>query len=192
MIAAATLTMRNKPKNRPRSSRGTTSLQSPLRIDTQTMLATSKPIQKRYRDLCQFLCIRAYPQISRAREKLQPGMNELKGIGYLADWELAHTVDGADFKLILIKGKVFDQVGQSALPSRDDSPSESRLEAVVALLIQRGVTERVARRTIVRCTLRDEAADACAARDLRALGPAATTIDRAHRRIAVVRDILLD
>lgn len=110
---------------------------------------TSRPIQKRYRDLCQFLCIRAYPQISRAREKLQPGMNELKEIGYLADWDLTHTVDGADFKLILTKGKVFSHAGQTAVPSRDDREAQSRLEAIVGLLVQRGVTERVARRTML-------------------------------------------
>lgn len=110
---------------------------------------TAKPIQKRYRDLCQFLCIRAYPQISRAREKLQPGMNELKEIGYLSDWELTHTVDGADFKLILTKGKIFDEAGTRSLPSRDDTPAHSRVESIVALLVQRGVTDRVARRTML-------------------------------------------
>jgi Replication initiator protein A len=112
--------------------------------------ATSRPIQKRYRDLCQFLCIRAYPQISRACEKLKPGLNELQAIGYLADWDLTHTVDGADFKLILTKGRIFQKAGdEHILPSRDDRQAQSRLEFIVKLLTQRGITERIARRTML-------------------------------------------
>lgn len=112
--------------------------------------ATSRPVQKRYRDLCQFLCIRAYPQISRAREKLQPGLNELQGIGYLADWDLTHTVDGADFKLILTKGRIFQKAGnEHQLPSRDDRQAQSRMESIVKLLTLRGIVERIARRTML-------------------------------------------
>lgn len=112
--------------------------------------ATSRPIQKRYRDLCQFLCIRAYPQISRALEKLQPGLNELQNIGYLANWDLTYTVDGADFKLILTKGRIFQKAAdEHLLPSRDDRQAQSRLESIVNLLIQRGITERIARRTML-------------------------------------------
>src|SRR5207302_6561189 len=57
---------------------------------------------------------------------------------------------GADFKLILSKGRIFDKVADDrALPSRDDKETESRLASIVKLLTDRGITERIARRTML-------------------------------------------
>ncbi|MGH9641388.1 MAG: replication initiator protein A [Terriglobales bacterium] len=112
--------------------------------------ATSKPVQKRYRDLCQFLSIRAYPQISRAKEKLNPGLTELAHVGYISSWELTRTVDGADFKLILTKGRIFEKhCPEKALPSKFNNAARERFDSIIQMLTDRGVVERIARRLML-------------------------------------------
>jgi hypothetical protein len=112
--------------------------------------ATSRDVHKRYTDLCQLLSIRAYPQISRAKEKLSPGMNELAEIGYLSEWQIARTIDKTDFKVIMSRGKIFEKTGVTALfPSRTDRLADTRFNTIINLLVERGVVEKVARRLLL-------------------------------------------
>jgi hypothetical protein len=112
--------------------------------------ASTKSVQKRYTDLCQLLSIRAYPQISRAKEKLSPGMNELAEVGYLSEWQLARTIDKTDFKVIMARGKIFEKNAPASLfPCRSDKVADPRFNSIVSLLTERGVVEKMARRLML-------------------------------------------
>jgi hypothetical protein len=112
--------------------------------------ASTRTVQKRYADLCQLLSIRSYPQISRAKEKLSPGMNELTEIGYISEWQLTRTIDKTDFKVVMGRGRIFDKQGlPSAFPSKSDRVADPRFDFIISLLCERGVVERVARRLLL-------------------------------------------
>ena len=112
--------------------------------------ASTKSVQKRYMDLCQLLSIRSYPQISRANEKLSPGMNELAEVGYLSEWQLARTIDKTDFKVIMARGKIFEKhAGAPLFPLRSDKLADPRFNSIVSLLTERGVVEKIARRLML-------------------------------------------
>lgn len=111
---------------------------------------SKRSVQKRYTDLCQLLSIRSYPQISRAREKLSPGMNELTEVGYLSEWQLTRTIDKTDFKIVMSRGKIFEKQDSTArLPLRSDSVADTRFDLIVGLLVERGVVEKMARRLML-------------------------------------------
>lgn len=114
---------------------------------------TAKTVQKRYHDLCQLLSIRSYPQISRAKEKLSPGLTELAEVGYLKQWQLIRTVDQTDFKVVLDRGPIFEKqtgaVSAAGFPSKSDTLSDPRFEYVVSLLTARGVVGKTARRLLL-------------------------------------------
>ena len=60
----------------------------------QWFYATSRrPVQKRYRELCQLLNIGIHSAISKAKEKIAPALDQLKSTGYLETWDLVRTVD---------------------------------------------------------------------------------------------------
>ena len=108
-------------------------------------------VEKKYTDLCQILHIRAYPHLSKARSVLEPSLDELMEIGYIAEWELAPTVDRHDFKLILTPG-----VNLLLLPHFTTAIQAGRRSALVlsappwvAELVQRGVSERRARQLVL-------------------------------------------
>jgi hypothetical protein len=112
--------------------------------------ASTKSVQKRYTDLCQLLSIRSYPQISRANEKLSPGMNELAEVGYLSEWQLVRTIDKTDFKVMMARGTIFEkQASGNVFPCRSDKVADPRFHSIVALLTERGVVEKIARRLML-------------------------------------------
>jgi hypothetical protein len=111
--------------------------------------AGTRPVQRRYGELCQYLNVKTWGQFSRAKEQLSPALNELKGLEYLGDWEICHTVDGRDFKVILKIGKVFQEEAKASVRQRDDTAAaEARFETLVKMLMERDVTEKVARRLL--------------------------------------------
>lgn len=112
--------------------------------------ASQRPFQKRYRDLCQHLNVKVWPQFSRAKEQFSPALNELKEIGYLADWDLCTTVDGLDLKVVFTAGPIFrEHSGDAAIRQRDDTAgTEIRFARLVELLTARGVNEKAARRLL--------------------------------------------
>jgi hypothetical protein len=112
--------------------------------------ASTNSVQKRYTDLCQLLSIRSYPQISRAKEKLSPGLTELAEVGYLAEWQLARTIDKTDFKVVMVRGSIFEkQAPAGAFPLKSDRVADPRFNSIVGLLTERGVVEKVARRLML-------------------------------------------
>lgn len=106
-----------------------------------------QPIEKKYADLCQLLNIRAYPHLSKARSVLEPSLEELTRIGYLASWELTRTSRNSDFKLNLSPGKrLLSLPTLSAVVNPEERAAlEARLPGWVAGLVERGVAERKAR-----------------------------------------------
>lgn len=118
--------------------------------------------EKRYGDICQLLGLRPYDHRSKVVEKLGPALDELASSGYLAGWQVARTVDGQTFKLVLRHGPLF---GNEPTPSRSRSALklDARAADVVALegddsasvprhlveaLASRGITERKARQLV--------------------------------------------
>jgi hypothetical protein len=63
--------------------------------------------EKRYEEICQFLSIRAYQHQSKIKEKLGPSLDELTAHGYLSNWRLEKTSDGAGYKVVLYHGEKF-------------------------------------------------------------------------------------
>ena len=111
--------------------------------------AGTRPVQKRYEELCQYLNVKTWPQFSRAKEQLAPALNELKGLAYLDDWELCRTVDGQHLKVILKIGKVFRDETKTGIRQRDDTqPADGRFLALLDMLVERGVAEKAARRLL--------------------------------------------
>ncbi|MBX7134037.1 MAG: replication initiator protein A [Fimbriimonadaceae bacterium] len=104
-------------------------------------------IEKKYSDLCQVLNIRAYPHVSKARSVLEPSMDELIRIGYLASWDLVRTSRGADLKLVLSPGDRLLSLPhfEPLVTAEERAALESRLPDWVPELVSRGVAERKAR-----------------------------------------------
>lgn len=112
--------------------------------------ASRRPFQKRYRELCEHLNVKVWPQFSRAKEQFAPALTELKTIGFLADWELCRTVDGSDFKVIFTAGAIFrEDLTRERLRQRDDTAVlDAAFGSLVEKLMGRGVTEKAARRLL--------------------------------------------
>jgi hypothetical protein len=108
-------------------------------------------VEKKYTDLCQILHIRAYPHLSKARSVLEPSLDELMEIGYIAEWELAPTADRHDFKLILLPGVNLLSLPHftTAIQAGRRTALESSAPPWVAELVQRGVSERRARQLVL-------------------------------------------
>ena len=78
--------------------------------------------EKRYEEICQFLNIRVYEHLSKIREKLGPALDELETHGYLSNWQVERTSDGAGFKIILFHGEKFHRDLQRRTTQRLESP----------------------------------------------------------------------
>ncbi|MBZ5621845.1 MAG: replication initiator protein A [Acidobacteriia bacterium] len=104
-------------------------------------------VEKKYPDLCQLLNVRAYPHLSKAREVLEPSLEELTEIGYLSSWEMIRTSRGADFKLMLSPGKRLLSLPNfsSVVNPEARAALEARLPGWVGELVEKGVAERKAR-----------------------------------------------
>jgi hypothetical protein len=104
-------------------------------------------VDKKYADLCQLLNIRAYPHLSKAREVLEPSLQELVEIEYLSSWELLRTARGEDFKLTLCPGRRLLSLPNfsTVVNAEARAALEARLPPWVGELMQHGVAERKAR-----------------------------------------------
>lgn len=117
--------------------------------------ATPRPFHKRYRDICQHLNVKVWTQISRAKEQFSPALDELREVGYLSEWDLRRTMDDVDFKLVLAAGSIFRDRWKEGLRPWDDTECKSqnaildeRFDGLVKAMVQRGVTEKIARRVL--------------------------------------------
>jgi hypothetical protein len=103
-------------------------------------------IEKRYTDLCQLLSIRAYPHVSKARSVLEPSLEELVGIEYLASWDLARSAAGDDLKLTLSPGRrLLSLPSLSGVVNPERRELDAALPGWVPVLVERGVSEKKAR-----------------------------------------------
>ena len=82
--------------------------------------------EKRYEEICQFLSIRAYQHQSKIKEKLGPSLDELTAHGYLSNWRLEKTSDGAGYKVVLYHGEKFHRdLRRRAAPAGLNSANSS-------------------------------------------------------------------
>jgi hypothetical protein len=104
-------------------------------------------IEKKYRDLCELLSVRAYPHVSKAKAVLAPSLDELVSIRYLSGWELVRAAANGDLKLTLSPGqRLLSLPSLSAIVNRDGATAfESKLPNWVGILVQRGVSDKKAR-----------------------------------------------
>ncbi len=106
-----------------------------------------QPVEKKYPHLCQLLHISAYPHLSKARAVLEPSLDELVKIGYLASWELSRDSRGAEFKLLLAPGERLLALPNFSTVVNPETRAalEARLPGWVNELVERGVAEKKAR-----------------------------------------------
>jgi hypothetical protein len=78
--------------------------------------------EKRYDELCEYLNIRCYPQVSRIREQLSPALDELKTHGYLKNWKIEEAQQG--YKIIFYHGEKFyrDQLTRTEQKTKTFTP----------------------------------------------------------------------
>lgn len=76
--------------------------------------------EKRYDELCQFLNIQQYRYLSLITRTLGPSLDELKQFGYLADWRIAETSDGANYKIVFYHGEKFHRDRNARLTRKKD------------------------------------------------------------------------
>lgn len=106
-----------------------------------------KPVERKYSDLCELLDIQRWPHISKAKQILQPPLDELIRIRYFQSWDLVHTSDGSDFKLIMAPGEAILRITRPRL-SAANPVQDPVMEELVKALADRGVREADARRTL--------------------------------------------
>jgi hypothetical protein len=118
-------------------------------LHTWFYASRGRPVERKYSDLCSVLDIQRWPHLSKARQILQPPLDELIGIEYFQSWELIHTADHSDFKLVLVPGERILQITRPRLGEGSAAGcGDPQMEALVAALVQRGVREADARRTL--------------------------------------------
>jgi hypothetical protein len=114
--------------------------------------------EKRYEDLCQILNVRQYPQLSRIKEKLEPGLKELAAHGYLSNWRIQESKSGG-YKIAFYHGEKFYRDQRSKQHQKEiqtkkpvlpiDSPPSGRgpdlHDQILLELTRRGISERTAR-----------------------------------------------
>ncbi len=112
---------------------------------------TSVYIEKRYSELCEILSIRRYPHLSKIKEILSPSLDELKSHRVLQFWDIEKTVDGSDYKIILVPGERFLSENRAKLASKDakESFTDPRLETFLRAMIDRGIREERARKILL-------------------------------------------
>jgi len=111
--------------------------------------ASTRPVQRRYRELCQFLNISPQRTISKARERLSPALDQLQEARYIESWEIAHTVDRSDFKVMVSAGPVFTAQRNGDVLPRGDDMGNRALPAIIGALGERGIDEKTARRLML-------------------------------------------
>lgn len=105
--------------------------------------------EKRYDELCQYLNIKQYQHLSKIKEKLSPGLDELVACGYLASWKLDTTSGDKSYKVILRHGKKFFRDSLKRLEQRATATGRARDKKSEQLLLPAANEQRSspARRT---------------------------------------------
>lgn len=91
--------------------------------------------EKRYDELCQYLNIKQYQHLSKIKEKLSPGLDELVSCGYLASWKIDTTSNDKSYKVTLRHGKKFFRDSLKRLEQRATATNRAREKKTAQLLL---------------------------------------------------------
>ena len=116
-------------------------------LHTWFYASRGKPVERKYTELCELLDIQRWPHLSKAKQILQPPLDELIKIRYCHSWDLVHTADGSDFKLIMTPGDAMLRITRPRLAA--NPVVDPAMEELVQLLAARGVRETDARRALL-------------------------------------------
>jgi hypothetical protein len=111
-----------------------------------------RPVERRYSELCQLLDIRRWSHVSKIRQILAPSFEELRKIGYLRDWDVVRSSDGADYKLVMTAGDRIVGVLRPRLNSGVTPGNEwigAEISSTVTELVKRGIRDCDARRLLL-------------------------------------------
>ena len=119
-------------------------------LHTWFYASKGKPVERKYADLCELLDIQRWPHLSKARQILKPSLDELIAIGYFQSWDLVHTVDETDFKLVMVPGECILHLTRPRLTTvaPSNGVSDPEMDKAVKALVERGIREQDARRTL--------------------------------------------
>ncbi len=117
-------------------------------LHTWFYASRGKPVERKYSELCELLDIQCWQHISKAKQILQPPLDELIRIRYFQSWDLVHTVDGSDFKLLMTPGDAILRVTRPRLNAANPV-LDPAMEEIVRALAARGVRETDARRVLL-------------------------------------------
>ncbi len=111
-----------------------------------------RPVERRYSELCEVLDIRRWTHLSKIRQILAPSLEELQKIRYLQDWDIVHTADGADYKLVISPGERIIAILRPKVNGGFTSGNECidpGMAGVLAEMVKRGIREPDARRLLL-------------------------------------------
>src|ERR1700730_5173507 len=107
-------------------------------------------VEKKYPDLCSLLGLQQFKSPSRIKQQLAPSLDELKEKRFLSGWELLRTTDDMGYKLLLEAGAAFVSAADLRSGGTEQKGLLSRRHnEIVAALVERGVREDRARRTLL-------------------------------------------
>lgn len=118
-------------------------------LHTWFYASRGKPVERKYSELCELLDIQRWPHLSKAKQILQPPLDELIRIRYFESWDLVHTVDGSDFKLIMTPGDAILRITRPRLAATANPVHDPAMEELLRALTSRGVREADARRALL-------------------------------------------
>lgn len=76
-------------------------------LDTMFFASNSRPVSKRYDDLCDELDLTTHRYLADIQRQLDPALEDLKAQKFLSKWKYAKTSDGKAYKITLWAGKRF-------------------------------------------------------------------------------------
>ena len=119
-------------------------------VHTWFYASKGKPVERKYSDLCDLLDIQRWPHLSKARQILKPSLDELITIGYFQSWDLVHTADESDLKLIMVAGERILQLTRPRVGTVGPSNgvADPGMDQALRALLERGVREFDARRAL--------------------------------------------
>jgi hypothetical protein len=107
-------------------------------------------VEKKYSDLCSLLGLQKFKSPSRIKQQIAPSLDELQSKRLLCFWELVHTLDGSDYKLVLEAGPAFVSPADLRIEGADHPAlSDARQNEIVEALTARGVRQDRARKLVL-------------------------------------------
>jgi hypothetical protein len=110
--------------------------------------------EKRYKPFCEICGLTPQKYLSKAKGNIQLAMEELRRENYIANWDIVHTQDGQDFKIVLEHGRKFyddlASIGSKPEPTKEiaEPEVEERLPPAYDMLLARNISRQVALRMV--------------------------------------------